>query len=853
MNLRFVALTALRELRAGRKRIVFYLVSMALGVGALVAINAFRSDIAAAVRAESRALLGADLELSSRDPFPDPVSALLDSVARAGVPVSFVTSFSSMALVERSGRTRLVEVQALSGAYPYYGRLGTDPPGGRRALDTGRVALVDPAVLVQLDAELGDTVRIGEAAFTIVAAVTSVPGDIGLRSIVGPRVYIPGAYVAETGLLRFGSRVRYAAYLKLDEPDGVEQWLNTNQPTLDDADVRAETVADREEQWAEALDIMARFLGLVGLAALLLGGIGVASAVHVFVKRKLDTVAVLRCLGASQGSVFAIYLVQAAIMGIAGALLGVGLGLAVQRALPGLLADFLPITITPVTRGSWIVAGLGIGVGGALLFALLPLLTIREVTPLRALRREYEGPTPRRDAVRLLCYAALGISILALGLWQAPFLWAGLAFAGGAAGGTLFLWAVAWGLTKATRRFFPARAPYVVRQGVANLFRPHNQTVAVTLAVGSGIFLLGTLHVVQRNLLTQLAFETAPDRPNVVVFDIQPDQRDGVAAIVTSRGESIRDLTPIVPGRIAKINDRTVADLLEDTTGSAPSRWAVRREYRNTYRDTMTSSEGLVRGAWFDDQARRHTDSAGRRVPLVSVEIDLARELGVEVGDRITWDVQGVFVESEVASLRRVQWARFEPNFFVVFEPGVLEDAPRTYVALLSVEGAIPRAELQRDLVRRYSNLSALDVTLLLETLDRIVGSVAAAIRFMAVFTLASGLIVLLGAIATSRFQRLRESVLLKTLGAAAPQIRAILVAEYGTLGGLAGLTGTLLAGAAGWALVTFLFELSFRLPVLSLAGFTLASIVVTTLIGLLSSGDAVRRPPLAVLREMAE
>lgn len=853
MNLPFVLRMALRESRAAWRRIALYTGAITLGVAALVAINSFRADVIAGVHAEARVLLGADLELFSRQPFPAEVQGALDSAAQAGTEISYATNFASMALAPRTGATRLVNVRAMVGGYPYYGRIETDPPTAWSELATGRHALVDPGVLVYLDAQVGDTLRIGQAAFVIIGVVTKVPGDVGLRTAIGPSVYIPRTYVDETGLIQFGSLVRYLAYLRIPNGTELEAFLDSWGERMRELRVGYDTVEEREEEWAESLDALARFLGLVGLIALLLGGIGVASAVHVFVKRRLDTVAVLRCLGASQRTVFSVYLAQAALMGALGSLAGVALGVIVQWSLPGVLEDFLPLDVSPMLHAGPVLAGLGIGIWVAVLFGLLPLLTVRDVAPLRALRRAYDTPPAKRDPARLLTYAALALTALGLSITQAPVLAAGLAFAVAIAVTTGALWLVAKGLTRATRRYFPRRAPYVVRQGVANLFRPHNQTVSVILTVGFGLFLLGSLHVVQRNLLDQFAFDVRPDRPNLVIFDIQQDQREGVEALLRERGLGTPEFTPIVPARVAALNDRPVSEILADTTGPGPSRWALRREYRNTYRDTLVSSEELIAGAWWDGPRLEAAPGEAAPLPRISLERDVADELQVEVGDRITWDVQGVRLETEIASLRRVDWARFEPNFFAVFEPGVLESAPQIFVTLSRVEGDTPRAEIQRDLVRRYPNVSALDLSLVQQTIDTILGSVAVAVRFMALFSIASGMVVLIGAIGTSRYQRLRESVLLKTIGARTQQVTRILATEYLALGALAALTGLLLAAVAGWALVTFFFEMSFRLPVLPLLVLGLGTVIVTIVVGLLSSRDVMRRAPLAVMREITE
>ena len=859
---------ARREGRGSRRRLALYMSSITLGVAALVAINSFRKNVTTAISGQAREVLGADLELSSRRPFDSIIQGVLDSTARSGVPVSRVTSFASMALATRSGGTRLVEVRAIEGGYPYYGAIETEPPDAWTRLSAGRSALVDPALLIQLGAAVGDTLAVGEVRFVIIGAVVKYPGDIALRTAIGPRVYIPAAYLEDTQLLRTGSLARYLAYLKLEPPAEVQPFLSRNNQTFRQHNVGYDTVAEREAELTNSLDMLARFLGLVGLVALLLGGVGVASAVNVFAKEKLEIAAILRCLGATQQTVFAIYLLQAGAMGFLGAALGVALGVIVQWQLPRLLADFLPIAVPVGVDYPSIVVGLGVGVWVALVFALLPLLSIRDVSPLAALRKDFEPTASVPRSQRITGYLAIAGSILALSLWQAPRLESGLNFALGVGATTLLLWISAALLTRGVRRFFPRRARYEVRQGVANLFRPHNQTTAVTLAVGFGIFLIATLYVVQRNLLDQLQLDTRPDRPNLVLFDIQKDQIDGARALLRERGIPLLQETPLVTARLAAINGQTVQQLLAAPDGYRRSRWALRREYRNTYRDTLVATEELVAGAWWKAPAAGSGPAAGTagRAPsaaaasaaaaapaAISVEQDLAQELGVGIGDRLTWDVQGIQIETHIASLRRVTWARFEPNFFVVFQPGVLENAPQSVVVLTRVADPTVRAEVQRDLVLRYPNIAAVDLTLLQDTLDSVLGSVSLSIRFMALFSIVSGLLVLVGAIATTRFQRMRESVLLKTLGASQRQIISITLTEYSALGALAGLTGVLLAGVAGWVLMRFFFEVPFRLPSLPLGALAVAAALITMVVGLANSWHVFGRTPLAVLREMGE
>ncbi len=701
--------------------------SISLGVAALVSINSFRANVTAAIQAESRALLGADLELRSVRPFTSQTDSLIDSLVTEGVSVAHVTSFAAMALAQNSGLTRLVNVRAVEGAFPFYGTIETDPPGHWDRIRHGRRALVDPAVLVQVDAAVGDTISIGGAKFEIDGLITRVPGDIGFVTAVGGRAYIPASSLEEVGLLGFGSHTMYRAFLRFPQPDDATEFLDVHEDMLRDQQVRFETATEREQEFVLSLDTMSRFLGLVGLVALLLGGVGVASAAYVFVKGKLQTVAVLRCLGSSRALAFTMYLLQAALLGAAGAATGVALGLVVQINLPRILQDFLPVDVPVSIEWPAVAAGLLIGVWVAVIFALPPLLEVRDVSPLQALRHEFEK-TRSKGLLRLAAPAGIVVTMVALSLWQGPNLVLGAAFAGALGITTMLLWFSAWLIIRATRRFFPSRASYVIRQGIANLFRPHNQTVAVTLAVGFGVFLISVVYVVQRNVMRQLSLDAAPDRPNLVMFDIQKDQSDSVESLITSYGLPVLSTTPIVPARISRLNGRPVGEIVQDTTRPRIPRWALQREYRNTYRDSLVESEEIVAGEWWRTTHGEGEEGEQDGVVRVSVERDLAETLRVDVGDRITWDFQGIEIETEIMSLRVVDWARLDLNFFVVFEPGSLDEAPQTFVTVTRADNARNRAEFQRDLVTAHPNVASIDLNVIQEAVDSILSSIAFAV-----------------------------------------------------------------------------------------------------------------------------
>ncbi len=850
MSARFALSLARWELRSSARRIGVYMLSISLGVMALVAIHGFSADVNRSLDAESEVMLGANARIGSNRPFPEPIIALVDSLAAAGHPSARVTNAVSMVLAARTGATRLLQVRGVDPGYPFYGVVRTVPAGAWPPA-AGR-ALVDPAVLTMLAARVGDSLVVGEISVVVAGTVEDLMGDFGLETAVGPRVWIAHQELDAAGLLAFGSLAQYERYLSL--PDlrerlDVEERYND---LFDSAQVRFTTAESQARRLTRSLDYLTRYLGLVGLAALLLGGVGVGSAVHVFVRERRASIAVLRCVGASQRSLFAAYLIQAAVLGLAGASVGAALGVGVQQLLPFALGGVLPVRVEATFSFQPVLTGLAMGVWVALLFAWLPLLAVRDVPPLAALREDVERPRRRVDPLRVLAWVALGGSVVWLSVLEAPEADQGYGFAAGLAGTVAVLWAVGSLMVALTRRFAPERAPYPIRQGISNLFRPQNQTVAITLALGFSVFTVGTILQVESALVGGLALDESRTRPNLLLFDIQPDQKEGVLGALSAPARAAAGVVPLVQGRIAAVNGVSAAELALLPEG--PERWTLRREYRNTWRDTLAASETLVSGTWWDGAVpRADRDSTGAALPRISVEAELADDLGVGIGDRVTWDVGGRSVETVVASVRAVDWARFEPNFFVVFEPGAIEDAPHTSILVTRVDDPSERAQLQTRLVRAFPNVSSVDLTRVQEAISRVLDRVNAALRFLGLFTAGAGVIVLAGALGTSRFQRMRESALLRTLGARRAQVRVVLLAEYLALGTLASLTGLALAVVAAGALARSVFEIDYLPDLTSLAWLWVAVTALTVLVGVAGSGGLLSRPPLPVLRRAAE
>ncbi|HEX8299555.1 MAG TPA: FtsX-like permease family protein [Rubricoccaceae bacterium] len=851
----FLTTLAWRDSRGARSRLVLYVSAMALGVAALVAIRSFGVNLERAVDEQARDVFGSDLQVRRSASFTAANEALLDSLARETRAVVLrEATFPSMARFPAAaggeGRARLGQVRALDGPFPLYGRATTTPEDAFERFQASGGALVDATLMLQMDAEVGDSVQVGGRSYPIVGRVDAVPGQTDVAALVGPRVYVPLAGLDST-LLGFGSRARFIAALRF--PGEAEVALASVVPRLDRAGLRYDTAGEDQEQINEASGYLTRFLSLVGFVALLLGGVGVASSISVYVSEKAESVATLRCLGLPSRRVLAVYAMQAVALGLVGAAVGALLGVAVQRLLPVVLSGFLPVTVSNAVVPRALVEGVGVGLVASVLFAMWPLAGVRRVPPLRAIRADAEarGLDVLQLGVGLLLVAAVaGFAFL-----QTRDVQATAGFVGGTAAVFALLALASVGIRGVVRRLAPRGMPWAWRQGLANLHAPGNQTLVLTVTLGLGVFLVLALALVQASVLSRIALPGSGGAagPDVVLFDVQPDQRDSLRTLVAGQGLSVLGEVPIVQMRIAALDGVRTDSLLADTAATSsgrpddrtggPPRWALAREYRSTYRDALVPTETVTAGRF-----EGTVDSAAPVVP-VSVEADLATDLGIGIGSAITWDVGGVEVETRVTSLRKVDWAQVQPNFFVVFPAGPLDAAPQTAVVLTRAGTAEASARLQSAVVETFPNVSAVDVRLVLELLDGVLGRVADVLRFMALFAVITGLVVLAGAVRVALAQRTREAVLLRTMGASRAQVRRTLVAEYALLGALGALTGGALAVGGAYALARFAFDIPFVLDPTWLLVALVAVPAMTAAVGLAGSRAALSRPPLDVLR----
>lgn len=849
MRVPFSLRLARMEGRAGLRRVGWFLAAMALGVASLVGLYSFERDASASARDQAMTLLGGDLRLQSSSPLEGRAVEVLDSLSSAGAVVARGTSVASVVSAPGSGRARLLQVNAVDPRFPAVGEVEEDPPGAWAGLldDAGVVA--DPQVFEQLGVAIGDRVRVGTLELPVRGSVSGLPVDFGIEWVAGPPLYMALAELPKTGLTELGSIAQYRAWVRLPDGAEAEDVRARYREEFRPLGVSVETAQREAEGFASGFERLSRFLGLVGLLALLLGGIGVGSAVNVYLQERLPSMAVLRCIGARRGTLVRAYLLQTLTLGALGSSIGVLAGVGVQFLLPQLLGGVLPFELAPSLHPEAIVVGWLLGVWVAFLFSLSPLLQVHRVSPLGALRAEVEPPSAPGWIPRIAVAGLLLGSLFGLCAFQLRDPGQALAITGATAGVLGILSVVARGLGRGAKWILPGSAPFPVRQGVSGLFRPGNQTGAVITALGVGAFLISALLVVEVGIRSDLMQEFGPERPTLILFDIQRDQSEGVQAILRAEGMD-DELIPIVPARIRSVDGVLVEQILGQ--GVRRRRWMYSRLYRNTYRLERGSAEEVVLGRWWDapgEDLPMVRNAAESGIARVSLEADLAESLGVEIGDRIVWDVQGVRVPSVIASLREVEWSSVQPNFFAVFEPGSLDDAPATFVALAASEDASRRQRVQDALLDGYPNVSFLDISLIQATLERLTGQVALVFRSMAGFIMAGGALVLFASLLTTRFKRRRESALLKTLGASSRTIRSILFSEYAALGGVGAAAGLLLGGFAGQVLLAWQFELEGNIPWSTLGFLWLGILLLSVAVGWTVSGPVLRASPLASLR----
>jgi putative ABC transport system permease protein len=832
-----------REARGSLKRFAFFVACLAVGVAAVVSVAGLSAALAEGVRREARQLLAADISISSFRPLPDELREFLD--LRPELQRTEIKELVTMAAAAQSSRdpgsSHLVELKVVEGTYPFYGVLEIEPAGPLESLLSGEAVVVAPDLLSRLALSIGDEILLGGQPFRIAGVVHSEPDQAAGPFRLGPRVFLDGDGFDRADLDQLGSRISRRLLVKLPSElvsGDAEQLASDLRDRVGEYDgIRIRTYKDAQETLQDAIRRVETFLGLVALLSLLLGALGVAQTTRAWLASRIDAIAIYRCLGLRPNDVTKLYLGHAILLGLAGGVVGAIAGSLVQRFVPTLIGDLLPVSdLTWWTPGA-VAKGIALGVGLALLFTLAPLLATRRVSPLRVLRKDVE-PVAQGRGVALLLFG-----VLLLGIWTAAALQArdaklGSQFTLGilVAAGLLSL--AAFVLMRSLAPIGRRLGPIWARHGVGSLSQPGAATLGSVVAVGLGVILVSALAFVERGLSDELRGDLPTSAPTAFLIDIQPDQWPEVERLLREQGSTRIDSVAVVTARLRSVDGRTVAELAEESSDDGDRRWALTREQRLTYMRELPEDNAIIAGELWSQP----------EVSEVSVEEGFAKELGAEVGSRLVFDIQGMPLDLTVTSIRTVDWRTFGINFFLVVEPGVLEEAPQVRIA--TAQFPEPAEQSTQDLLAaEFPNVTLLKIRDLLDKIARGLERMTSGVRFLGSFSILAGILILAGGISAGSVQRGQRVALLKTLGMTRREVAAMMATEYALIGAVAGLIGTAGGALLSWFVLTRSMELSWQpypeLIALSLA----ASVLLTALTGIVASWGALQRRPLAVLR----
>jgi len=828
---------AWRDAKASKSRLLLFMASIILGIGAVVSIQLFSANLKDNIQKQSKALMGADYIIDTRQEPSERGKILIDSLQ----PQAFEINFVSMIAFPKQNGTRLVQVRGLEGDFPFYGTIDTNPVEAANTFQDYGGALVDATLMLQFGVAVGDSIKIGELTLPISGALKSVPGSTAVSTSVAPPVIIPHSFIEETKLIQFGSRKEYQYFFKAADTLDLDKFEERIEGQLRAENLDLDTHTSTSRRLGRRYENVGKFLNLVAFIALLLGCIGIASSVHIYIKEKIPSIAVLKCLGTSRRHSFLIFLVQITGIGLLGGIIGVVLGILIQKLFPILLKDFLPFDVVISIYPQPVIMGLILGILVSVLFALLPLIYTWYVSPLEVLRVSQTSiKTPRKPKILVISGILVFLLVVSYGLIDD--LTYTFAFVGGVIGTFAILTGVGYLCMALVKRFFPKSWGFAARQSLLNLFRPNNQTLVLLTTIGLGTFLISTLYFTRDILVSKTDISQTTQEANLILLDVQSSQRDSIISTLGAQKVPLIDNVPIVTMRMHKIKEDLVTKLRNDSTRVA-RRWILNHEFRTTYRDTLTASEILTAGEWIAEQ------DEGDLVNI-SISDNIARDANVVVGDTITFNVQGVLMPTIVSSIRQVDWSRVQLNFSIVFPKGVLENAPQFSVMSTYAKDEKQSADLQRVLVSKFPNVSILDLRQVFTIIEAILDKVSWIINFMALFSILTGLIVLMGSVRNSKYQRIQESVLLRTIGAVNKQILKIAAFEYAFLGFLGSFVGLLLAVICGQLLAVLVFNEPFVPSLIPFVTLLPGINLVVLFIGLLNIRAVLKSSPLEVLRK---
>ena len=839
---------AWREARASRGKFAFVVLAVAAGVGALTGVRGFSRSFQDMLLRDARALMAGDLSVRLFNlPTPEQ-EQVFDELTRQGAERAWVTETVSMMSSKAVSRPLLVSVKAVEPKrYPFYGEIRLSPAGELSDVLDERSMAVSSDLLLRLGLKLGDWVRLGDEQFRLAAEVMLEPDRMTGTWNVGPRVMISRAGLDRSGLMQPGSRASQRYLFRLPE----QGMTIAHARGLLEARFPGDRIVDFRETHPtlrRGLDRATKFLSLVSLIALIVGAIGVAMGMRSHLQQRLDTIAIMKCLGGRSSRIMRIYLIQTVGLGWLGSSLGVLLGYGVQAWFPHFLQNYFPEVSALEWQPMAALEGLSVGLLTTLLFTVPTLLGVRHVRPALVFRREMEsrGLTLRQRLGRLRGSLAPAGAILtalaALAVWLGESLLLGAWFAGGLLASFLTLALVAWLLLKSLRglpRWLPWRLPPSVRQGLANLHRPGNHAEAVMIALGIGVTFTLTVYLVQSSVIAQIARSAPPEMPNVFFVNVTDAEREGLLEMLRSvKGiEGDPELIPSVAARLVSVDGQPAEGLIREGPGRRFGRMRT-----ITWRVEPPEHLEVLEGEWWDAASSR------REKALVSVSEGAAAVLGLAPGSRVEWQAAGRTVSATVAAVHRSEGIRPGSTVDFILTPEALEGLPAAYYGGVRV-GAEQAVALQQAAFERFPTVTVINAADVLDIVQGVVDQIALAIRFLSAFAILGGVIILASGVIATRFRRIREVAILKTLGATRARLAHIFLTEFLVLGAAAGAVGAALASGFSNLLLERVLDAEYHFNAAPAAVAVAATALLANLAGWLSSLRILEKKPLEVLR----
>lgn len=823
--------------RRSKSKLFLFSLAVVLGTASFVAIDGFKNNIYSSLDGEAKELLGADFQASAHQPFSDSAMLLMNKYPGEHAEERFFTSMARLP----NNDVKFVQVHALKGPYPFYGEIETIPASAASTFRSKKAVLVDKSIFKQYNIKVGDSLKLGKSTFVIEGELIEVPRQASFSSAFAPAVYLPMDYLEETELIKPGSRIMYYQYLNLKNGKNLSKIFEELEPELEKLNVNLHSYESRKERLGKAFGLLGNYLTMIALVALLLGGIGISGAIQTYIQTLKPQISTLKCIGATSRQILATFLIQLLGVGFLGAVIGILLGLFLQVQLPAFLGEYIPVEVNFSLSVSSVLYGLLLSLSVVAIFSLPPLLSAGKTSPMDAVRNSFQAESSFKNTPKSF-YLFSFLFIYGLTWLQTESWLSALIFLVGLATIFVLLYFISGVMINWFKPLAAKSKNFALKQGFRNLYRPNNQTVLMLASLSLGITIITILFNVENCLTGEFSIDKSEDRPNLILFDIRTEQNKGVTEFMENSGVNIIDKSPIVAMRLEAINGRKAQEIKEDPESEIPEH-VLDREYRTTFRSYISDNETIEDGQWIDSIGTNDE-------PVVSLAQTTAEQMGVTIGDHLTFNIQGIKSIVKVASIRKVNWTSFSTNFTVVFPKGFLEEAPQQLAFTALVKDLDKKAMFQRKIVEQFPNVNVLDLDEVIDSVSEIVEKIVLAIQFLAYFSLLTGIVILISSVNNTRLIRQGEQALLRIIGFPKSLINRSNFFEFIFLGIFAAVIGSLIGIGVSYLLVEFVFSVGYTFSTLTNAIIITGSFLLVVITGIWSNRSQSKLSALDSLRQ---